>query len=173
MGRRGDQETGRVDELMENGMVRDPIHMVAVSGLIRNAAGEVLMIESPERGWEVPGGRVEEGEDLIQALKREILEESGVRAEIGALVGVYSRIRAPSMILLGFAGTYLSGELTTSEESVAVEWVGPEEVIGRISHAAIRDRVQDWLGGDGRVVYRSYSLDPYRIHEQYYLEDKG
>lgn len=157
---------------MESDMVRDPKHVVVVSGLIRNAAGEALMIQSPERGWEVPGGRVEEGEDLIQALKREILEESGVKAEIGALVGVYSRIMPPYMILLGFTGRYQSGELTTSEESVAVEWVKPEDVLGRISHPAIRDRVRDWLTNNGRVVYRSYSLDPYRIHDHYDLEDK-
>lgn len=151
--------------------VEEPKHIVAVSGLIRNSAAEVLMIQSPERGWEVPGGRVEEGEDLIEALVREIREESGVGAEIGALVGIYSRITPPSMILFGFAGRYRSGELVTSEESEAVEWVKPEAVLGRITHPAIRDRVQDLLANNVEVVYRSYSLDPYRIHGQYHLQE--
>lgn len=150
---------------------KEPKHVVAVTGLIRNAANQVLMIRSPERGWEVPGGRVEEGEDLIQALVREIREESGVEAEIGALVGIYSRITPPSMILFGFAGRYRSGKLVTSEESEAVEWVKPVAVLRRITHPAIRDRMQDLLANNGEVVYRSYSLDPYRIHGQYYLQE--
>ncbi len=145
------------------------MHTVAVFGLIRNSAGDVLMIESPLRGWEIPGGRVEEGEDLIRALAREILEETGVKAEIGPLIGVYSRLKSPFMVLLGFLGQYRSGQLTTSEESLAVEWVKPEKAVARASHPAIRDRVLDALAYDGRIIYRSYSTDPYRIHDQRYL----
>lgn len=127
------------------------------------------MIESPRRGWEVPGGQVEEGEDLIRALEREILEETGVKAMIDTLVGVYSRLKPPFMVLFGFVGKYQSGDLVTSEESYAVEWVKPEQIIARISHPAIRDRVQDLLADNGKVIYRSYSIDPYRIHDQCYL----
>lgn len=146
-----------------------PKHSVAVFALIRNAAKEVLMIDSPLRGWEIPGGRVEEGEDLLQALDREILEETGVKAEFERLAGVYSRLKPPFMVLLGFLGRYQSGEFAPSEESQAVEWVEPDQVLGRISHPAIRDRVQDLMMNDGRIVYKSYSTDPYRIHDQRYL----
>ncbi len=66
-----------------------PKHIVAVSGLVRNTDGKILLIRGPHRGWEFPGGQVEEGENLIKALKREIKEESGVNASIGSLVGVY------------------------------------------------------------------------------------
>ena len=152
-----------------NKKTKDPKHIVAVFGLIRNSASEVLMVENQHRGWEIPGGKVEEGEDLIQALRREILEETGVKVEIGSLVGVYSRLKPPFMVLLGFVGKYQSGTLVTSEESHVVEWVKCGQVIARISHPAIRDRVQDLLTDNGKVIYRSYSTDPYRIHNQCYL----
>lgn len=145
--------------------VKHPKHVVGAFGLIQNAANEVLMIENPLRGWELPGGRVEEGEDLLKALEREVLEETGVTAEISRLGGIYSRTNPPYMVLMGFTGRYLSGELIPSEESLVVEWVAPQHVIARISHLAIRDRVQDLLADNERLVYRSYSTDPYRIHD--------
>ncbi len=95
-----------------------PKHIVAVSGLISHPNGQVLLIRSSRRGWEFPGGQVEEGEYLIEALKREIKEESGVTASISSLVGVYSNIRPPSKVMFGFLGGYVSGELTTSDESI-------------------------------------------------------
>ena len=149
--------------------MKHPRHIVAVFGLIRNTAGEILMIESPLRGWELPGGQVEEGEDLMRALAREILEETGVTAVVDRLAAVYSRLNPPFIVLFGFLGQFQSGDLVTSEESVAVEWVKPRQVLDRISHLAIRGRVQDLLADDKQVIYRSYSTDPYRIHDHYNL----
>ncbi len=149
--------------------MKPPRHIVAVFGLIRNTDGDVLMIESPRRGWELPGGQVEEGEDLIQALAREILEETGVTAVVDRLVAVYSRLNPPFIVLFGFLGQYQSGDLTTSEESLVVEWVNPKQVIARISRLAIRGRVQDLLADNKQVIYRSYSTDPYRIHDHFIL----
>ncbi|MEG0292642.1 MAG: hypothetical protein RR617_07910 [Anaerovoracaceae bacterium] len=36
-----------------------PVHIVAVGGLIENDEGKILMLLSPDRGWEIPGGQVE------------------------------------------------------------------------------------------------------------------
>ena len=52
-------------------------HFVSVAGLVTNETGEVLLIKSPNRGWEYPGGMVEVGESLEIALYREIQEETG------------------------------------------------------------------------------------------------
>ena len=146
-----------------------PKHIVAVSGLISHPNGKILLIRSPRRGWEFPGGQVEKGENLIEALQREIQEESGVTTSIGSLVGVYSNIKSPSKLIFGFLGDYVSGELTTSAESIETEWVTRHSVLQRISHPVIYDRIKDMLDFSGRVIYRVYTTEPYQIFEKYFL----
>ena len=146
-----------------------PKHIVAVSGLIRHPDGKILLIRGPRRGWEFPGGQVEEGETLIEALQREIQEEAGVTTSIGKLVGVYSNIKAPTKLMFGFLGDYVSGELTTSNESLETEWVARHSALQRISHPAIYDRMKDMLDFSGRVIYRVYTNDPYQVCEGRFL----
>ena len=59
-------------------MTDQPKHVLVASGLVRNDEGQLLLVKHRLRGWELPQGRVEEGEGLVFALSREILEETGV-----------------------------------------------------------------------------------------------
>jgi 8-oxo-dGTP diphosphatase len=70
--------------------------VACVGAVVQDAAGRLLLIRrghDPHAGlWSLPGGRVEEGETLEQAVRREVLEETGLRVQSGALVG---RVRIP------------------------------------------------------------------------------
>ena len=76
----------------------EPKHTVVVGGLVRDGKGRVLLIRHHLRGWEIPQGRVEEGEGLAAALHREVREETGAEVAIGPLVAVYSKLSAPSAV---------------------------------------------------------------------------
>lgn len=107
-----------------------PVHIVAVSGLIENDEGKILLVKSPDRGWEIPGGQIEIGENLINGLKREIKEENGMTIGIGKLIAVHSNIGemfqrdgiSPigTIVSFGFTGKAISGELTTNNGSLEV-----------------------------------------------------
>lgn len=146
-----------------------PTHIVAVSGLINHPDGNILLIKSPRRGWEFPGGQVEEGEDIIHALIREVQEETGVNASIGSLVGIYSNIKSPTKVMFGFLGDYLSGELETSEESLETIWTSRQSALQYITNPAVSDRMKDMVDFAGRVIYRVYTTNPYQIYQQCYL----
>lgn len=49
-----------------------------------NRGGRLLMVEHPTRGWELPGGGVEHGEEPEAAIHRELLEETGRRGKVVA-----------------------------------------------------------------------------------------
>ena len=55
-----------------------PTHNVAAAGVVENEAGEILLVKTYNGSWVFPGGQVEVGENIIDAVKREILEESGI-----------------------------------------------------------------------------------------------
>jgi 8-oxo-dGTP diphosphatase len=148
-----------------------PKHIVAVAGLVEDAQGRVLMIRSPRRDWEFPGGQVEEGEDLVCALQREILEETGIEVTVGKLAGVYSNVKS-HIVMFDFLCKPVSGEVRTSPESLAVEWVEREEVLGRIIRPVIRDRMRDMLEFEGEIVYRSYEFDADEVYTEYTIHQE-
>ena len=121
-------------------------HLVSVAGLVTNEEGKILLVKSPWRGWEYPGGLIEPGETFQQALHREIREEAGVEVEITGFVGICKNVEK-DIVNIDFTCRYVSGELTTSEESTEVIWVTPEEAFALITFPLTRKRLQQMLSG--------------------------
>jgi ADP-ribose pyrophosphatase YjhB (NUDIX family) len=66
---------------------------LSVSAIVRDAAGatSLLLMRRADNGlWGLPGGYLEPGESVCQAVAREVAEETGVLVEVERLVGVYS-----------------------------------------------------------------------------------
>jgi 8-oxo-dGTP diphosphatase len=73
-------------------------HVIAVGGIVRRASSILLVRQryGPAQGtYLFPGGLVEPGETLDQAVLREIAEETGIRAIVRGIVGVRTRCDGP------------------------------------------------------------------------------
>ena len=140
-----------------------PKHVLVVSCLVRNDENKILLVKHHIRGWELPQGRVEEGETVIFALSREVLEEAGVTINHAKLAVIWSKISAPETLILCFTANYASGELTPSEETPEVRWSPEEEVFSWVSHPVNRDRIDSLLKMHDTLKFHSYMTSPYRI----------
>lgn len=97
---------------------------VAVGAIVRRA-DELLLVKrgrEPAVGeWSVPGGRVEPGEMLMEAVTRELHEETGLHGVCGRLVGWVERIGEDRhFVILDFEAT-VTGDLDPRPGSDASE----------------------------------------------------
>lgn len=88
----------------------------------------LLSVRSDVRGWELPGGTLEPGEDVREALAREIWEETGLRVEIGRHVGDYRRTGFLPHLARVYVCRVVSGDPTPSRETLDVAWFPLDQI---------------------------------------------
>lgn len=67
-----------------------PTHIVTAAGVVENDNGEILLVKTHHGTWVFPSGQVEIGENLIDAVVREIKEESGINVTVKKLFAISS-----------------------------------------------------------------------------------
>jgi ADP-ribose pyrophosphatase YjhB (NUDIX family) len=147
-----------------------PTHIVAAGGYVEDKNGNMLLVKTRNRGWDTPGGQIEAGESLEEGVLREIAEESGIRASVRCLAGIYSNVgqhlyydgvtHVPTKVMFDFICDYVSGEPAVSEETSEVIWVPKGEVMRYITMPALQYRFQKVLAFNGSVTYSSYVTKP-------------
>lgn len=147
----------------------NPTHKVSVAAMVMNDDGRILLVNSPWRGWEYPGGLIEPGETFEEAMRREIREESGVEVEILRFVGICKNLEK-DIVNIDFVCRYVGGELTTSEESTEVIWATPEEAMEMITFPLTKKRLQNMLSGSKEAVFFSFRREPFTVVEEFRRE---
>lgn len=112
--------------------------IVAVGAIVRKG-DTVLLVQrgqEPAKGrWVIPGGAVELGEKVQEAVKRELREECGIEIEVGPVAAVVDRIERDAAgrvryhyVIIDFFCDYISGELRPASDAVQARWVKAEEL---------------------------------------------
>ncbi|MFI2473891.1 NUDIX hydrolase [Nocardia xishanensis] len=132
---------------------------VAVSALVQDEHGRILMIRRTDNDkYSIPGGGLEAGETVAQAVAREVMEETGIEVDATELIGVFSN---PDHVIayddgevrqefsLCFRANPIGGAPRTSSESKEVRWVEPAALGELDVHPSIRLRISKGLEASG------------------------
>jgi mutator protein MutT len=101
--------------------------------------GRALIVKrahEPRKGqWSLPGGTVELGELLDEALRREMREETGLKVEVGPVLEVFDRIHRDEsggvryhFVIVDYVCTAPDGDAVAGSDAEAVAWVTAEEL---------------------------------------------
>jgi len=103
--------------------------VVAANLIVRDDGSVLLVRESKPSAlgrWSLPAGRVERGETLRAAARREAREETGYVVEVGALIGIHhapQTLEGGSAVVFVFRSTVVGGDVAQAEHDDEVEYV--------------------------------------------------
>lgn len=122
---------------------------VAAKGIVRRDDGTILLIRrsldsSTDPGrWDLPGGKMDRGERLVDALAREVLEETGLAVEPLRPFHVTHFVKEPFWVTsVTFLCSVVGGEIRLSREHIEYAWVAPGDLAGRTYSHAIREQLE-------------------------------
>ena len=135
---------------------------VGAGAVIVNKQGQLFLARrgpqaKNERGlWEFPGGSVEFGETLADALRREIREEYGIEIKVGKLLDVADHIlpdEGQHWVSPAFICTIISGQPTIRELTKCIEigWFAPEKMpddLSQVTQINLIHYIEQYLGSD-------------------------
>jgi len=122
----------------------EPLYPEAVVGpIIYNDQGEIFLIKNPKfnNQWTIPGGHIELGETMEEALAREIFEETSLKIDqiefVNASDGIYPSnfLKKKHFIFLNFFAHLASGSPILSREMSEYIWIKPEKALEELDVA--------------------------------------
>jgi 8-oxo-dGTP diphosphatase len=109
-------------------MANTPKHSVSVAGIVVRDDDRVLVIRRDDDGhWEAPGGVLELDESFEDGVRREVLEETGLKVTVQRLTGVYKNLTL-GIVALVYRCRPADGDTHPTAEAREVRWMTREEV---------------------------------------------
>jgi ADP-ribose pyrophosphatase YjhB (NUDIX family) len=116
-----------------------PEHPVVGVGAVVVREGKALLIKrghEPRKGeWSLPGGIVELGESLVDALRREVREETGLEVNIGPHIETFDRVHRDGdgrvryhFVIVDYLCTSADGDPVAGTDAEAVAWASADEL---------------------------------------------
>jgi ADP-ribose pyrophosphatase YjhB (NUDIX family) len=122
---------------------------------VTNDDGHILMVHKTDNDlWALPGGGMDIGESISDAIIREVKEETGLDVDVTGVVGIYTNPRhvmayddgeVRQQFSVCFTTRLFGGEISTSSETSEVVFVDVAELDRLNIHPSMRLRMNHYL----------------------------
>lgn len=156
---------------------KDKLFVITVKAVVLNAEGKVLILKRPEHEksgsgkYDLPGGSIEQGEDIKPALTREITEETGLETEIGPVIHVFDFEKGEGGVTpsgstgkgIRFLAYYKNGDVKLDEkEHSEFEWLEIDKAIEKFEDKGFEKDKRDALIKAKEYLELKNSLDGWK-----------
>jgi 8-oxo-dGTP diphosphatase len=135
---------------------------IAVAAFVEDELGRLLLArraDEPDAGrWDSPGGFLEEGEDPLIGLRRELLEETSLTVEPGAFLGAFvdtygSEPGAPPVLNLVYEAAVVAGDASPADDVSELRWFARDELPdeGELAFRWLAPAVRRWAAGSNKA----------------------
>ena len=121
-----------------------------VGAVVHDHYGRLLLVRratEPGRGlWSIPGGRVLPGETDASALRREMLEETGLLVEVGPLLGSVQRETPGAAVfdIHDYSARVRGGTLLAGDDAAEARWVTAAEYAQLATVEGLTEALRGW-----------------------------
>ena len=135
---------------------------VVLKVIILRGDGRMLALKRPEKPehsdsglWDLPGGKIEYGEQIVDGLRREVREETGLNIYIHpAPLSVWSEVsphRNTHYVGITMMGDYMGGDVRLSPEHERHQWMTPGTFVKQKTFNALREEVWKYIKSQSRT----------------------
>lgn len=118
-----------------------PDRPVVGVGAVIVREGKALIVRrahEPRKGeWSLPGGMLDLGESLEDAVRREVKEETGLDVELGPIIETFDRVHRDAdgriryhFVIIDYVCWPLGGQASAGSDAEAIAWVAADEIDG-------------------------------------------
>lgn len=137
--------------------------LAAVKAVVYNDSGQVLVLQKSVAEWpqgvgyeryDLPGGRLEYGEQLEDGLRRELWEETGLSIDRVCLLDAWTTVLADGryLLVIAYSAHSVDTSCRLSDEHTAYDWHAPSQLLAgvypswiqRVVKKAVLDSAQEY-----------------------------